>query len=153
MRSKCRTCMALLIIAIMMLGVCAGCKKEGDGGGTENTTLTPTAGEDSDKEEGHDKIVGEYEAYTEAPMLQALVEERKLPTSEKRLPMRESVYTENSATLGLYGEDVQFAIENAVTLTGELVSEGLFRYAEDGTIAPNVAKAYTVNSDFTKYTI
>ena len=86
-------------------------------------------------------------------MLQHAVEARILPAVERRLPKAEDVVITENGTLGVYGAEVQFATVNADTLTGALVSEGLFYYAEDGTIAPNIAKSYTVNSDFTNYTI
>ena len=86
-------------------------------------------------------------------MLQESVKRKELPEVEKRLPVREDIYEVNDITVGKYGTDVQFATETAETLTGELVSEGLFQYGENGTIVPNIAKSYSVNSDFTNYTI
>lgn len=70
-----------------------------------------------------------------------------------RLPKGEDVYVVKDVAIGNYGEEVQFATENAKTITKELVSEGLFCYGDNGSIAPNIAKSYTVNADFTQYTI
>lgn len=145
----------ILVLTLTMLCAFSGCKEEGTEG-TEGVTLTPGIGnrqEEQTDPTGTQAPVSGFETYTEAVMLQRLVEARTLPAVEHRLPKRDDVVTENRGIPGVYGADVQFATENADTLTGALVSEGLFCYGEDGTIAPNIAKSYTVNSDFTKYTI
>lgn len=156
MRRKYKRGFAAMVLAAAMLCVFSGCKDDVTEL-PEGTTLTPGAGDlqGGEQAQGDDinKPVGTFTTYTEAAMLQKLVEARELPAVEKRLPKSENVVIADRGTPGVYGEDVQFATENADTLTGALVSEGLFCYAEDGTIAPNIAKSYTVNSDFTKYTI
>ena len=140
-----------VLMTTMLLCAVAGCKEDKKEGG--EVTATPEVNVGTDEGEIPEKPVGSYEAYTEADMLQVLVKARALPAVEKRLPVRGDVVTESGYAPGEYGESVQFAAENADEITGALVSEGLFRYAEDGTIVPNIAKSYTVNSDFTKYTI
>lgn len=153
MRRRNQTGITVLAIGMAMLCVLAGCRKEEiketPGGGA----ATPGVSDIQGGGDGQKDPIGGFEAYTEALMLQELVTKRELPPVEKRLPTRDNVVIEDRGTPGVYGADVQFATENADVLTGALVSEGLFRYAEDGTIAPNIAKSYTVNSDFTKYTI
>ena len=89
----------------------------------------------------------------QAPMLTELVKRKQLPTLEKRLPVAQDIMVETAESIGTYGGIVQFALMQAGEETGQLIEEGLFRFAPDGTIEPNVAKGYTVNEDFTEYTI
>lgn len=149
---KRRTIYAALLVIALLCGV-IGCKKGEEGQPPEGTILTPEA---TKAVEGDTEITGtsgSYEGYTEAPMLQKLSKGKELPEIEKRLPKNEDIYVVKDISIGSYGDNVQFATENATTLTKELVSEGLFRYSDEGTIAPNIAKSYTVNADFTQYTI
>lgn len=146
MRSKWVTMM--LVTATAAATLC-GCKK---GGGEEMVTPgaqptgTPTV-------TGTVELPFTTEEYNEAKMLQELVEKRLLPAMEKRIPSAEGIFVEKLPQQGAYGERLHLAAVTADEITGELVSEGLFRYGADGTIEPNVAKSYTVNSDFTVYTI
>ena len=144
----------ILVVTLFALCVCSGCKE----GGEVPEGTTPTSGASDvqtgeNRPEGTETPVSGFDTYSEALMLQQAVEARVLPAVERRLPKEADVVIVDKTLTGAYGADVQFATENADTLTGALVSEGLFCYAEDGTIAPNIAKSYTVNSDFTKYTI
>lgn len=140
-----------VLFTVMLLCAVTGCKEDKKEAG--DVTATPEASIGKDEGKTPEKPMGSYETYTEAGMLQDRVKARELPAVEKRLPVRTDVVTDSGYEPGEYGESVQFAAENADKITGALVSEGLFRYAEDGTIAPNIAKSYAVNSDFTKYTI
>ena len=146
MRSKRVTMM--LVTAIAAATLC-GCKK---GGGEEKVTPgteptgTPTV-------TGTVELPFTTEEYNEAKMLQELVEKRLLPAMEKRIPLPEGIFVEKLPQQGVYGERLHLAAVTAAGITKELVSEGLFRYGDNGTIEPNVAKKYTVNSDFTVYTI
>ena len=153
MRRNNKKAITILLLMLAVVCACGGCKKEEIQEQPGDVTLTPQAG---DGQGGDTQPGGNTESlggYTEAEMLKALVDRGELPAVEMRLPKQENIVVESGITPGVYGEDVQFATETAETLTGALVSEGLFRYAQDGTIAPNIAKSYTVNSDFTKYTI
>lgn len=144
----------ILVVTLFALCVCSGCKEGGEV--PEGTTPTSGASDVQNGEnhpEGTETPVSGFDTYSEALMLQQAVEARVLPAVERRLPKEADVVIVDKTLTGAYGADVQFATENADTLTGALVSEGLFCYADDGTIAPNIAKSYTVNSDFTKYTI
>lgn len=151
MRKKCTRYVAVLI-TVLLCGV-MGCKKGEEGKIPEGVTLTPEVTKEVEDDKEITEVPGTYEGYTEAPMLQESVKRKKLPEVEKRLPVPEDIYAAKDITVGMYGADVQFATENATTITKELVSEGLFRYADNGEVAPNIAKSYTVNADFTKYTI
>ena len=146
---------ALLIVCVLavLLCACSACKKEEGPDTPENVTLTPGSDEEQGEQKGPEQEVGLQGSYSEAPALQALTTAGKLPSVEKRLPVKEHIYRLESISAGKYGDDVQFAVENADEMTGELVSEGLFAYSDTGTVTPNVAKHYTVNYDFTEYTI
>lgn len=154
MRKKVKKRSAVLLMALAV-GLCIGsaCKKESGEEMPGTVTPVPGVNDDSGSQSGTEQTPGTSVIYKEAPSLQGLVEARKLPEVGKRMPVRTDVYTISGKEIGTYGEEVQFAAETAEEMTGQLVSEGLFCYATDGTIAPNIAKSYTVNSDFTKYTI
>jgi len=150
MRRKCMTYAAILGFA--MLCMVTGCKNNEEEGKTDEVTKVPSVEENMTGENGKPEQEG-YETYTEASVLSAKVAAKSLMPVEKRIPSREDVYEEQNCQVGTYGEDVQFAVETADEITRQLLSEGLFRYGEDGSILPNIAKAYTVNEDFTKYTV
>ncbi len=140
-------------MAVLLLGALCfmpGCKEQ-IGNPAENPTGELTASPEPGTQEG--QTPGEFESYTEAPELQALVKAGRLPAVEKRLPGKEEVLKETGVNVGTYGGDAQFAAEVGDALIGELVSEGLFRYGNDGSVMPNLAKSYSVNGDYTKYTI
>lgn len=153
MRRNYKKTITLLALMLAMVCACGGCKKEDTKEQPGSVTLTPEAGDSQGGDTQQGGNAAFFGGYTESAMLKELVDRGELPTVEKRLPKQEHIVVESSVTPGVYGEDVQFATETADMLTGALVSEGLFRYGADGTIAPNIAKGYTVNSDFTKYTI
>lgn len=141
----------LLTIGVLaaVLCMCPACKKEEGPESPENVTVTPGGLETPGEQQGSE----EQGRYEEAPSLQVLTETGRLPKVQNRLPVQADRYVVSGVPTGVYGDDVQFAVENAEELTGELVSEGLFAYSDTGTITANVAKQYTVNSDFTVYTI
>lgn len=141
---------SLAVLFLTALCFTAGCKKPGG-----DLTGTPTGEVTASPEVDNPEVQtpGEYETYTEAPELQALTGIGRLPVVEKRIPAKEEILKETEITVGSYGEDAQFAAEVGDELIGELISEGLFRYGADGSVVPNLAKSYTVNADFTKYTI
>lgn len=143
---------AALLTVVLLCGV-LGCKKGEEGPTPEAGSLTPGATNAVEDDTGIKDAGGSDESYTEALMLRELSERKELPEIEKRIPDSENVYVATDITAGTYGGDVQFATESGTTLTRELVSEGLFQYSNTGTIAPNIAKSYTVNADSTEYTI
>ena len=152
MRRNGKKCIVVFTVAMMICSF-SGCRNKEGETVPENITSVPGKEDFLGVGNSPDKTNGAYEVYTEASELKTLVDTRQLPAIEKRIPGKEEVFTEEVSAVGWYGDDVQFAAEHANDMTGALISEGLFRYASDGTIAPNIAKEYTVNSDFTKYTI
>jgi len=91
----------------------------------------------------------------EAPMLAKQVAAGTLPKLEERLPVASDVMVETMDSVGTYsdyftylfkGKDDQWTV-------GKMTEESLFRFKADGTVEPNVAKGYEVNSDATIYTI
>ena len=150
-RSKKRVLLAAGVLTAMLC-VYSACGKEEQPDVPENVTLTPGSVEEQEGQKNPEQETETRWSYKEAPVLQVLTEAGKLPAIEERVPALEYIYR-LSAPTGKYGDDVQFAVENADEMTGELVSEGLFAYSNTGTIAPNIAKHYVVSSDFTKYTI
>lgn len=144
----------LLTVGMLTAVLCvySACKKEDVPDLPESVTLTPGSAENQDEHNNPGQEIEGQGEYKEAPVLQAMTEAGILPAVEERIPVTEHIYRLSVPT-GKYGDDVQFAVENADEITGELVSEGLFAYSDTGTVASNIANHYVVNSDFTKYTI
>jgi peptide/nickel transport system substrate-binding protein len=94
--------------------------------------------------------------FTEAPSLQEKVKAGKLPKVAERLPKASDIMVERMDSIGTYGAAFNFTYKgksNSKWWYGKFGEEPLFRFKADGTIAPNVAKGYEVNDDYTKYTI
>lgn len=72
-----------------------------------------------------------------------------------RLPVEGDVMIEDAEYLeiGVYGGELQRSADGGNWSNGKIMEEGLFRFKTDGTVEPNVAKSYTVNEDYTVYTI
>ena len=72
-----------------------------------------------------------------------------------RMPAEEDVMIEDAEYLeiGVYGGELQRSADGGNWSNGKPIEEGLFRFKTDGTVEPNVAKSYTVNEDYTVYTI
>ena len=72
-----------------------------------------------------------------------------------RLPVESDVMIEDAEYLeiGVYGGELQRSADGGNWSNGKPIEEGLFRFKTDGTVEPNVAKSYTVNEDYTVYTI
>lgn len=140
----------LCVMMVTLFGLCAGCGSEKKTPKEENG-LTP--GVEEITQGGEEQPPEQKAGYSEAPLLQAMVSSNLLPVLESRLPKEGNIVVAELGSVGNYGEDLQFAAENADTMTGELVSEGLFCYDGAGNVVPNIAKGYTVNVDYTQYTI
>lgn len=98
----------------------------------------------------------ELSQFKEAPMLLDLVNKGDIPDVEARLPKTEDIMVEPTESIGVYGGSLNRTLSGAGNkswATGKPIEEGLFRFKEDGTVEPNVAKGYDVNEDATVYTI
>lgn len=92
-------------------------------------------------------------AYSEAPMLQAKTAAGELPAVAERLPAAGDVMVEPMDAIGQYGESITFVQDSSKWYSEKITEEPLFRFKEDGTVEPNVAKGFEVNEDATVYTI
>ncbi len=88
-------------------------------------------------------------AYTQAPMLDSM----DLPPVAERLPKEPMVEDAEYLTIGTYGGELRRAADGGNWSNGKPIEEGLFRFKTDGTVEPNVAKGYSVNEDYTVWTI
>ncbi len=88
-------------------------------------------------------------AYTEAPYWA----DKGLPPVAERLPLEPMVEDAAYLEIGTYGGELRRAADGGNWYNGKPIEEGLFRFKTDGTVEPNVAKGYTVNADYTVWTI
>ncbi|GAU76671.1 ABC transporter substrate-binding protein [Fusibacter sp. 3D3] len=147
----------LLILMLIMTMITAGCSSQndsksnepaGDAGanavqeGTPDNTATDVVSTDA----------GKY-VLNESPELAKMVNAGTLPSVADRLPLSEDIMVENVVEVGTYGGSFKFAYPKASWNTGKPIEQGLFRFKEDGSVEPNVAKGYEVNEDATVYTI
>ena len=91
----------------------------------------------------------ETAAYTQAPYWDGY----DLPAVADRMPLEPMVEDAEGLTIGTYGGELKTSASSSSWTAGKIIEEGLFRFTDDGIAEPNVAKAYTVNEDFTVYTI
>ncbi|AGC67893.1 periplasmic alpha-galactoside-binding protein AgpA [Thermoclostridium stercorarium subsp. stercorarium DSM 8532] len=152
--------LAVLLVAVMMVGLLPGCGQNSN----NSSTAKPTEAAQTSASNGSvkatptpvpDSKTGSTAAFTEAPELKARVESGELPPVEKRLPDPSDVMVETMESIGTYGEAFTFTFngKNAQWFYGKITEEPLFRFKTDGTIEPNVAKGYDVNENATEYTI
>ncbi len=153
---------ALLLVLTMVL---AGC---GNGSTAPEQTTSSETGEASVGEntseatnenesilEVQEVATEEVDQYVlnEAPVLTEMVAAGTIDALEDRLPSAEDIMVDKVAEVGVYGGAYSFAVTKAGWNTGKPIEQGLFRFREDGSIEPNVAKDYDVNEDATVYTI
>ncbi len=91
--------------------------------------------------------------YSESPVLADKVASGAIPAVADRLPAAEDIMVETGIEVGKYFADMTFAQGGSKWYPGMIGEEPLFRFKTDGTVEPNVAKAYDVNEDATQYTI
>jgi peptide/nickel transport system substrate-binding protein len=98
---------------------------------------------------------GGNDSLKEAPKLAALVAAGKLPPLEQRLPVSEDIMVELGETNGAYGDHLTMSYrgKNDQWMYGKIMEEALFRFTNEGTIEPNVAKGFDLSSDAREYTI
>lgn len=148
---------AVLLTAAMCVSTLAGCGNDSQGstpaggsatGGSTQQSEQPSTGQ-NDTSGG-----ASASAFSEAPMLAAMVSAGTLPAVEDRIPTAADVMVENVASVGNYGDkNIQMAMTSAGWGTGKPIEQGLFRFNSNGEVEPNVAKGYDVNADATVYTI
>jgi peptide/nickel transport system substrate-binding protein len=128
----------------MSIGLFGGCSKTQQN--KETQTVKPTVVESKKASE---------ESFSQAPRLMELVKSAKLPAVENRLPVKEDIMIEDMESIGTYGEAFNFTYKGKSSQWwyGKATEEALFRFKQDGTVEPNVAKGYEVNADSTVYTI
>ena len=91
----------------------------------------------------------------EAPKLAEKVKAGSLPPLEKRLPAAKDVMVEPMASTGAYGNriNISFKGKEDQWTVSKFMEEALFRFTNEGTVEPNVAKGYDINANATEYTI
>ena len=94
--------------------------------------------------------LAETPAYAEAPYITNL---GTYGAVADRLPKEPMVEDAEYLTIGTYGGELRRAADTGNWGNGKPIEEGLFRFKADGTVEPNVAKGYSVNEDYTVWTI
>ncbi len=158
--------LALLLVVLLVITGCgtnttdSNTAEETTENGTENETTQANQGNETEDSNESILEVEEVEAeevdtfvLSQAPMLEEMVSAGTIEAVEDRLPLESDIFVENLAEVGIYGGAYEFALTKAGWNTGKPIEQGLFRFREDGTVEPNVAKGYDVNDDLTEYTI
>ena len=143
--------LSLLLAIVMCVSILAGCKPNV----TPNPTGDPTTGNNptnpapTDDPNATNPV--DISKYSESPYLTNL---GIYGNVEDRLPVADDIMVENAAYLevGVYGGTLKRP-GGTGWFTGKIMEEGLFRFTTSGTCEPNVAKGYSVNEDYTVYTI
>ncbi|MDQ8021828.1 MAG: ABC transporter substrate-binding protein [Moraxellaceae bacterium] len=95
------------------------------------------------------------QAYTEAPALQKLTQEKKLPPLAERLPEKPEVVKPVDRN-GVYGGTLRTAMRGSAdqnSITRLVGVQGMTRWSMDfNKVVPNVAESWTVSPDATEYT-
>lgn len=150
--------LALLFVAALMVSMLTGCSKSNSSTDGNKVTDAPestptTAASSTPTPMPTPEPLEDGSEFGEAPMLADMVASGAIPAVEERLPATADIMIEPMDTLGQYGGEIGQALGKAGWATGKPIEEGLFRFRNDGTIEPNVAKGYEVNADATEYTI
>ena len=134
--------MALILAIVMCLGVMAAC-----GNTPEPTDAPETTPSETDPVE-----TDPVSKYSESPYITNL---GIYGNVEDRLPVEADIMVEagDDLEIGVFGGELQRAADGGNWSNGKPIEEGLFRFKADGSLEPNVAKGYDVNSDATVYTI
>ena len=146
----------LLLAALMVLGLLAGCSGSSDNSPANDSpnTQQPAASTDANSQQQPNTTGGEIEK--EAPMLAALVASGSLPALASRLPADADVYVEAAYSpkgeTPVYGGTMRTP-NDGMWYFGPIGEEPLFRLLDDGTVEPNVANSYDLSADGLAYTI
>jgi peptide/nickel transport system substrate-binding protein len=91
----------------------------------------------------------------EASKLTTQVAAGTLPSLDRRLPAAQDIMVETMPSIGAYGDHLTFVFNGRSDqwFYGMITEEPLFRFTLEGTVEPNVAKGFSVNTDSTEYTI
>ena len=130
MRRKMNRCVAVIIIS--MLCFSAGCKKAPGDISQNEITKAPETDTVGGEQGMQGSVSGEYEAYTEPSMLQALVQARQLPVIEKRLPKRTDVVTVDGNMIDLSYKEFElleyFMQNKGIALSREKILNHVWNY-------------------------
>ena len=146
----------LLLAALMVLGLLAGCSGSSDNSPANDSpnTQQPAASTDANSQQQPNTTGGEIEK--EAPMLAALVASGSLPALASRLPADADVYVEAAYSpkgeTPVYGGTMRTP-NDGMWYFGPIGEEPLFRLLDDGSVEPNVAKGHDLSADGLVYTI
>lgn len=91
--------------------------------------------------------------YTEAASSAEKVSAGTLPAIADRLPKAEDIMVETGIEVGKYFDSITFAQSTSKWYPEKITEEPLFRFTNEATVEPNVAKGYDVNEDATVFTI
>ena len=140
--------LSLLLAIILVVGVVAGCKPAETTAGTQGTQGTTKGTEPTQPTQPPETLT-----YTQSPYIADVMGITSDVT--ERLPEKEDIMVENAGYLevGVFGGTLKRAADGGNWSNGKPIEEGLFRFTSAGTVEPNVAKGYTVNEDYTVYTI
>lgn len=152
MKSKFKVLICLMALTVSMIAACS--KKE------QQTTTNPPKATEAAKvtvapTPVPDSQTGYEATFTEASIWEKLVADGKLPKVEERLPVKDDIMVEYMESVGTYGDafSFTFAGKSSQWWYGKITEEPLFRFKSDGSVEPNVAKAYDINNDATEFTI
>ncbi len=146
----------LLILMLITVMVTVGCSSQTDSKlETQAEDAEANVVQESTPDNTAAEVAPATDAYilSEAPELADMVATGSLPSVKERLPVSEDIMVEELPEVGTYGGAFKFAYPKASWNTGKPIEQGLFRFKEDGSVEPNVAKGYEVNDDATVYTI
>lgn len=140
---------SLLLAALMVLGLLAGC------GGNDNTPAdSNTPANTGTQQPANTAASGDI--VKESPMLTEMAAAGTIAALADRLPTDADVYVEAAYSpkgeTPVYGGTMR--TPNAgMWYFGPIAEEPLFRMLDDGTVEPNVAKSYDLSDDGLVYTI
>ena len=148
---------SLLLAALMVLGLLAGCggnNNDNNPPANNDTNTQQPANNNSSDDNTQPSTSGEIEK--ESPMLAALVASGDLPALADRLPTDADVYVEAAYSpkgeTPVYGGTMRTP-NGGMWYWGPICEEPLFRMLDDGSVEPNVAKGYDLSDDGLVYTI
>ena len=145
---------ALLLTALMLTGMLAGCGGNSDTPTNTDTPANTSTNTGTGTQQPADASGGEIAK--ESPMLADMVAAGTLPALADRLPTDADVYVESAYSpqgeTPIYGGTMRTP-NGGMWYWGPICEEPLFRMLDDGSVEPNVAKGYDLSDDGLVYTI